>query len=90
MITETEQKAISLFEELSEKQRKNVLRYAEAAVYESILQFIQENPGIRQKEIYLRFPCIPSGTIRQKLRSWEHNGKIISTKSGKTYSVKIK
>lgn len=90
MLTETEQKAISLFEELSEEKQKRILRYAEATAYENILQFIQKNPGIQQKEIYRLFPYIPSGTIRRKLVSWEQKGKIIRTKSGDTYSVKIK
>ena len=59
MLTETEQKAISLFEELSEEKQKRILRYAEATAYENILQFTQKNPCIQQKEIYRRFPYIP-------------------------------
>lgn len=90
MLTETEKKAISMFEELTEEQRKNVLRYAKAAAYENIMLFIRNNPGILQKEIYRQFPHIPSIILRRKLRRWEQNGKIIRTKSGNTYSIKTK
>ncbi len=90
MLTETEKKAISMFEELTEEQRKNILRYAEATAYENIMQFIRENPGIFQTEIYRQFPRIPSRILRRKLRRWEQNGTIIRTESGNTYSIKTK
>lgn len=85
-----EERALKLFERLSENQRKDVLTFAERIAYNNVLNCIKENPGISEIELFLHFPHVSTNIISDIVCSLEKDGKIICTEENDTYSLTVK
>lgn len=54
-----------------------------------LLQYIRNNPGVLQKDLYHNFDSLIKSDISEKLYYWEKERKIKRVKSGNTYKLYI-